>query len=263
METEEHCPTECPEILSSDGSAAHLKPVEEQFEEQTECFSDDLPYKVYQGSPEPIDASSQLAFITSRRQHLHNRRLMLLKIKNFKDQNRALSSTVSFQEESDPSELEYIEQELFDLVEREEQLLQIANVSGAEVKHNHPSDGQNWSIYQGVCILPPSSLQGSVTSPCVSLGFDKFSSESNPDVIKNVEKLQKVPGIIQCPSCKKVVTTVTYRKIGEAAWTICFVSFMLGCVAGCCLIPFLSNKLKDVCHRCPECHKTIYTSERM
>ncbi|XP_031660587.1 uncharacterized protein LOC109870544 isoform X2 [Oncorhynchus kisutch] len=231
MEMEESFSAQDPEFLSSAGSGVDLQPDTEQVETISEA-SEQLSIEAASVSSEPNQVSadlgrvySQLAFITFRRQLLHNRRIMLLKMQQFRNKRKdreALSPTVSFPEESEPTELEAIEQELHDLVEREQELLQIQTDNNIGPDHKPLSE----------------------------------------DIVE-VEKLNSDPAIVQCPICEQVITTETYRKIGGAAWMLCLVSSMLGCVAGCCLIPFCLDNLKDVRHRCPECHSNIYTAERM
>ncbi|XP_064806585.1 uncharacterized protein LOC135523684 [Oncorhynchus masou masou] len=272
MEMEESFSAQDPEFLSSAGSGVDLQPDTEQVE--TETISEDsaqLSIEAASVSSEQNQVSadlgrvySQLAFITFRRQLLHNRRIMLLKMQQFRNKRKdreALSPTVSFPEESEPTELEAIEQELHDLVEREQELLQIQTDNNIGPDHKPLSDYTEELIapYQGVYVLPsntPENIkQYTQTTPP--------AAPEVPEDIVEVEKLNSDPAIVQCPICEQVITTETYRKIGGAAWMLCLVSSMLGCVAGCCLIPFCLDNLKDVRHRCPECHSNIYTAERM
>ncbi|XP_019901926.2 uncharacterized protein LOC105005760 [Esox lucius] len=302
----------CPKSLPADGLVVNCQLDAENFEKISKepkdlCIEDeDVSIKFYQGSSDLSSLSSQLDFITFRRQQLHNRRIMLLKIKHFRNKMKGpedLSNTASFPEESDSTELEEVEQELCDLVEREQELLQIQMDNNAETEvENNPSSENAEELtapYNIMCVLPGNPTEGmtqctSEATPPVRTDQHKrltcqgvyvlpqctspesmpslvptshtHSSQSPsvpPEDIVDVEKLHKVPAIVQCPFCKQVVRTKTYRKIGGAAWIICFVSGMLGCVAGCCLLPFFLDNLKDVCHSCPECHNKIYTLERM
>lgn len=56
-----------------------------------------------------------------------------------------------------------------------------------------------------------------------------------------------------CGSCKNHVMTVVRFKVGKT--TILSAGFlcMFGCVAGCCIIPFMLSRFSDVVHSCPNC----------
>uniref|UniRef100_A0A665TIY9 LITAF domain-containing protein n=1 Tax=Echeneis naucrates TaxID=173247 RepID=A0A665TIY9_ECHNA len=69
-----------------------------------------------------------------------------------------------------------------------------------------------------------------------------------------VDRLVGKSAVVQCPSCEEVVQTVTCRTVGETTWILCCL-----CVSGCCLIPFFSDKMKDVQHHCPRCQALIST----
>ncbi|KAJ7984721.1 hypothetical protein DPEC_G00357690 [Dallia pectoralis] len=272
MEIEESFSSQRPGDFSPHGSGGDF-----QFDaEQSETIPEEpnpqpmgdeaVSMQFSQGSWDLSGLSSQLAFIAYRRGLLHRRRIMLLKIKHFRNKSKGpedVSSTVSFSEES--SELEEVEQELLDLVEREKDILQILinNNAETEAEHKPASDQSNTITCQGVYVLPPCGIQERVTLPTPKSNTPSSQSTSvAPEDIVDVKKLHNVPAIVRCPFCEQVVTTKTYRKIGSAPWILCFLSGILGCVAGCCLIPFCLNNLKDVYHSCPECHKKICTSER-
>ncbi|XP_029619801.1 cell death-inducing p53-target protein 1 homolog [Salmo trutta] len=267
MEMEESFSAQDPEFLSSAGSGVDWQPDTQQVETISED-SEQLSKEAESVSSEPNQVSadlgrmsSQLAFITFRRQLLHNRRIMLLKMQQFRNKRKdreALSPTVSFPEESEPTELQAIEQELQDLVDREQELLQI-QTDNIGPDHTPLSDYTEklMAPYQGVYVLPSNTPEN------MKQYTQQATPPAAPEDIVEVEKLNSDPAIVQCPICEQVVTTETYRKIGGAAWMLCLVSGMLGCVAGCCLIPFCLDNLKDVRHRCPECHGNIYTAERM
>ncbi|XP_036072851.1 uncharacterized protein LOC112154055 isoform X1 [Oryzias melastigma] len=74
-----------------------------------------------------------------------------------------------------------------------------------------------------------------------------------------VESLGSKPGTTKCPSCQAVVVTRTQLKVGAPSFMVCFVCSILGCVIGCCLIPFFAKRFKNVHHSCPRCETHIYT----
>uniref|UniRef100_A0A3Q4HQ92 LITAF domain-containing protein n=1 Tax=Neolamprologus brichardi TaxID=32507 RepID=A0A3Q4HQ92_NEOBR len=67
-----------------------------------------------------------------------------------------------------------------------------------------------------------------------------------------------------CPTCKELIITQTKRKVGETTWLACCLCSMLGCIGGCCIIPFYMKNFKDVLHQCPHYYwsnnNTILTS---
>lgn len=56
-----------------------------------------------------------------------------------------------------------------------------------------------------------------------------------------------------CGSCKNhVMTMVTYR-VGKMTIVFAAALCLLGCLGGCCLVPFLWKRFQDVEHVCPNC----------
>ncbi|XP_055963414.1 lITAF domain-containing protein [Sorex fumeus] len=66
-----------------------------------------------------------------------------------------------------------------------------------------------------------------------------------------------------CPYCGNFVLTTTSATPGLLNWLLCTTLFLLGCVLGCCLLPFCIEELMDVRHRCPVCRKQIYRYRRL
>lgn len=94
MEMEESFSAQDPEFLSSAGSGVDLQPDTEQVETISED-SAQLSIEAASVSSEPNQVTadlgrvySQLAFITFRRQLLHNRRIMLLKMQQFRNKRK-------------------------------------------------------------------------------------------------------------------------------------------------------------------------------
>lgn len=80
---------------------------------------------------------------------------------------------------------------------------------------------------------------------------------------EQVPELGMTSGVVRCHGCGEVVATEIRKNMGDAAWILCCLSAMFGCVAGCCLIPFLIDSLKDVNHCCPNCRSHIHTHNRV
>ena len=56
-----------------------------------------------------------------------------------------------------------------------------------------------------------------------------------------------------CDSCKNHVMTNVSYKIGKLTVVSVGALCLLGCAAGCCLVPFLWKRFRDVVHSCPNC----------
>ncbi|XP_046888724.1 uncharacterized protein LOC124475904 [Hypomesus transpacificus] len=174
---------------------------------------------------------AELGLITFRRQQLHSRRLMLLQMQKFKRKGKRSQGP---EDSEQPGELEPIQQELEELVEREKKLIELmSDISG------------------GVYICPP------------SIPEDYSEAEEPPPLPVAVEKLSTAPAVVQCPSCDQIITTETLRKVGGTARLLCVMCSLLGCLAGCCLIPFCVKSLWDVHHHCPMCHAQIHIFRRL
>lgn len=84
-----------------------------------------------------------------------------------------------------------------------------------------------------------------------------------PTVILDVEKLPPRPTRTQCPECEQFIMTETFTSISSVTWLMCFMTALIGCIAGCCLIPFCMDRFKSTTHRCPKCRTSIITIKQM
>ncbi|XP_067859255.1 lipopolysaccharide-induced tumor necrosis factor-alpha factor homolog [Heptranchias perlo] len=66
-----------------------------------------------------------------------------------------------------------------------------------------------------------------------------------------------------CPSCNQVVITRVHHSPGALTWISCGGLFLIGCVFGCCLIPFCVDGLQDVEHVCPNCGVHLGSCKRL
>lgn len=71
------------------------------------------------------------------------------------------------------------------------------------------------------------------------------------------------PIMVKCPFCKATVTTETKTRAGCLSWLCCIGLSAVGCIYGCCLIPFCSKRLCDVQHTCPKCQNVIALYKRL
>ncbi|XP_034075994.1 U11/U12 small nuclear ribonucleoprotein 25 kDa protein isoform X1 [Gymnodraco acuticeps] len=84
-----------------------------------------------------------------------------------------------------------------------------------------------------------------------------------PTVILDMEKLPPRPTRTQCPECEQFIMTETFTSISSVTWLMCFMTALIGCIAGCCLIPFCMDRFKSTTHRCPKCRTSIITIKQM
>ncbi|XP_069503896.1 lipopolysaccharide-induced tumor necrosis factor-alpha factor [Ambystoma mexicanum] len=66
-----------------------------------------------------------------------------------------------------------------------------------------------------------------------------------------------------CPSCNQMVVTRVSFNAGALTWLSCGGLCVLGCAAGCCLIPFCVDALQDADHYCPNCKALLGTFKRL
>lgn len=71
------------------------------------------------------------------------------------------------------------------------------------------------------------------------------------------------PVSMACPFCNAtIVTSVSYSP-GTLAWLACGGLILVGCWAGCCLIPFCVDAMQDAIHTCPNCRRQLGVYRRM
>jgi len=66
-----------------------------------------------------------------------------------------------------------------------------------------------------------------------------------------------IPLLVICPSCETKVLTRVESKHRTLAWVASLALVCLGCIGGCCLIPFCIKDLKEFRHICPKCGALI------
>ncbi|KAF1374137.1 hypothetical protein PFLUV_G00246430 [Perca fluviatilis] len=231
--------------------------------QQDDSVPDTQP-KSNQGTSEPRDKLPPLAYIESRMKQLHNRRFLLLKMQRFKkkpEENGVGTTEEMTCEHSDQlCELEAIQKELEELLVKKEVLEKTGNRSKF-TEHKGQQDARR-NFYKseiprgGIYMLPPPQLELEERK-----GKAKPVSEKPTGPVVPVESLVGTPAVTKCPSCEEIVFTETSSRVGEATWTLCFLCTIMGCVAGCCLIPLFMSSLKDVHHQCPNCQAKIHTHQ--
>lgn len=71
------------------------------------------------------------------------------------------------------------------------------------------------------------------------------------------------PVATTCPNCGAAIVTATSYVTGTLTWLACLGLCVIGCDAGCCLIPFCVDSMKDVIHTCPSCGTQVGVFRRM
>ncbi|XP_027196825.2 cell death-inducing p53-target protein 1-like [Dermatophagoides pteronyssinus] len=121
--------------------------------------------------------------------------------------------------------------------------------------YNHPpppySMGPNYSQVpqqqmgdsSNVVVLQPTSSQTHTTTVIM----DKFPPTSIH---------------MKCFFCQEDVKTVARPKSNFCTWLVCAGLCFIGCIFGCCLIPFCTDCSRDILHYCPKCKKYLGSYER-
>uniref|UniRef100_A0A671RJ63 UBA-like domain-containing protein 1 n=1 Tax=Sinocyclocheilus anshuiensis TaxID=1608454 RepID=A0A671RJ63_9TELE len=192
--------------------------------------------------PEQDEDTTDLWNILFRRQQLLNRLQFLQEIQ--KKNNRIEGYLAN---EEGPTELDRIEEELKLLEQKEKDLVQKKKSLTTQTTDKDPIQAP----IQGLYILPVSA---ETISPITALQEENTVS---------LDDVTMSPAKVKCPSCQKIVNTEIYYKLGSNAFLFCCLLSVVGCLAGCCLVPFCMNRFKDVTHRCPSCHKDICSVNRI
>jgi len=66
-----------------------------------------------------------------------------------------------------------------------------------------------------------------------------------------------------CPFCSTQMVTSIKKEPGLLAWLSCGILALMGCVFGCCLIPFCLDPCQDTEHYCSNCHRLITVKRQM
>ncbi|TDG98202.1 hypothetical protein EPR50_G00216610 [Perca flavescens] len=189
---------------------------------------------------------------------LQNRRFLLLKMQRFKkkpeDNGVGTTEEMSCENSDQLCELEAIQKELEELLVKKEQFARFKSGQQDARPPFYKSEIPRGGIY----MLPP-PLQELEAATLERKVKTKPVSEKPTGPVVPVESLVGTPAVTKCPSCEEIVFTETSCRVGEATWILCYLCSIMGCVAGCCLIPFFMSRLKDVHHQCPHCQAKIHT----
>ncbi|TKS90075.1 Lipopolysaccharide-induced tumor necrosis factor-alpha factor -like protein [Collichthys lucidus] len=227
-----------------------------------------------QRTPGGINALTQQAFIEFRVQQLYNRRLLLMKRQSIKkkaeDTSDKTSEITSEEGNTELCELEAVQKEIEELLVKKAELEEQGKIS--ELSNDiqlintligqqdvRPTSYKSEIPRGGIYLLPPPRLTKDITLEQREETRPEEETPTDTAIPVTVNSLGLTPAVTQCPSCQEVIVTQTRSTVGKSMWMLCCMSAMMGCVAGCCLIPFFMDKLKDVRHQCPQCKAHIHT----
>ncbi|XP_058891326.1 lipopolysaccharide-induced tumor necrosis factor-alpha factor homolog isoform X2 [Acipenser ruthenus] len=101
---------------------------------------------------------------------------------------------------------------------------------------------------------PGQPMQPPVTNQVVSMQ----TIVVQPSVIFRDQAVQ-----MNCPACQQLIVTRLEYTSGTLTWLLCGGIAIVGCLYGCCLIPFCIDGAKDVNHWCPNCNRVIGHHRRL
>lgn len=187
--------------------------------------------------------SMELNKLSFKKEQLIDRRNVLTVLHEFKNQMNCASTERSL---DDQVEIDCINGELRELEEMKKELQECYDMHQPKQKKDDNCIGWN-----GVSVLPhrPEPFMIFIEAP---------PTIPAPKVILDITKLPPFPSQTQCPECRQFVTTETNFSIGNVACLACVLLATIGCLAGCCLLPFYFKTCKDVTHKCPKCRSCIY-----
>ena len=68
---------------------------------------------------------------------------------------------------------------------------------------------------------------------------------------------RRKPVKIRCQFCHCNVQTEIKQEVGYGSYIACVSICAVGCLFGCCLVPFYCDDLKDVVHYCSNCSEVV------
>ncbi|KAM8729433.1 uncharacterized protein AB9X84_026680 [Acanthopagrus schlegelii] len=200
------------------------------------------------------------ADIETRIQQLNSRRCLLLHVRQMsKDANGGTIAEMTSEDGDKLCELEAVLRELEELLLKKKELEkqgQSSRLSHGQEAVRHTSSKME-TAHGGICVLPHHQPTQVDTAPQKTGPVDETQTGAAAPL--PVDRLAQAAAVTLCPSCQEVVLTDTRSTVGEAMWLLCCVFSSMGGFAGCCLIPFFMDHLRDVHHQCPNCKEHIHT----
>ncbi|KAG5280178.1 hypothetical protein AALO_G00085890 [Alosa alosa] len=212
--------------------------------------------------------AEELNYLSIRRRQLHDRYTILTMLRDFRHQtDPGMTDTREEAEiEAIQKELDILSVKKKDLLEKQERLNLTQhrtgmpiNVEGAVRTNTNTQTGSSHNIGHS-----PDSMKTTKENPHFGICYIGPPPDAPaPKVIMDVEELPPYPAKTQCPYCYAFVTTEITHTVGPVVWLVCTMSFLVGCAAGCCLLPFCIKNFKDVNHKCPKCRSFLHTVKKL
>jgi len=95
------------------------------------------------------------------------------------------------------------------------------------------------------------------------VGYQNVSYQQPPIIVSSHIVFGEAPTRIYCATCRREVVTEIIYEAGTLTWVAAGGLALLGCIFGCCLIPFCIDGCKDVVHVCPQCHSLLGKKTRI
>lgn len=111
---------------------------------------------------------------------------------------------------------------------------------------------------EGYTYTPPLPLNTCAGSPLMV-----FGQPGPVSIVTVFSSWGPQPVSVSCPYCKTFVTTQVCPQPGLLTWLMCSGMAMLGCVFGCCFLPFCVYECQDVEHFCPNCRRILGVFRRI
>ncbi|XP_062306451.1 uncharacterized protein LOC134011047 isoform X1 [Osmerus eperlanus] len=185
--------------------------------------------------------SMKLNSLSFKKNQLNDRRNMLIVLQDYKSH---VNYTSAGNSSAQQYEIDCIDAELREVAEKMKEMQEFYD----ELSQKRKKDVIHQS---GSSVLPLSP------EPYIIL-IEAPPMTPAPIVILDVTKLPPWPSQTQCPECRQFITTETVTSIGSVSCLVCVMLAMIGCLAGCCFLPFCTNHFKDVTHKCPKCRTCIH-----
>ncbi|KAG5262511.1 hypothetical protein AALO_G00275920 [Alosa alosa] len=207
-------------------------------------------------------SSKALWLMAFRKQQLQHRRGLLVKAREF--------SSAPPEESINTGELDTIEAELKEITRRQTEVLK----SGKLQKDPHDVRLFGETIFPEPDYHVPQEM---IPEPDYAVLEEPSLKEPSPEANDNMtepeeteppesivqpvvsqDKLLWDPDWVTCSTCSRVVRTVVKHEVTSTSWILCFTLSSIGCVLGCCFIPFCAKRWKDISHYCPKCNAKIH-----
>ncbi|XP_076027068.1 uncharacterized protein LOC143016558 [Genypterus blacodes] len=215
------------------------------------------------GDTELEKINAELDCLSFKRQQLSRRRQILCKYKEFRKNWEEIGQ--SEEGASNQHELDSIDEGLKQLSDREaalqkrkENLLNGVQNKKEDSSSDREEDRADLPVPEPEPEPEPEPQPQPQPQPQpVFFVVDSPPSFPAPYVILDLEKLSTHPCKTQCPQCQQFITTEVVSSVSSLTWLVCFTLAVMGCVVGCCLIPFCTKTFKKTSHKCPRCRTLL------